>query len=95
MVTRQGITDAKSFIKSVIKDGAESVEFLKSACVGKEILAQVEAGIQEELSNADWTDVEVRFKLAAHSCNFFLFLNCYAFLLMVALLLAWIVKFPP
>ena len=59
-VTRLGITDPKAYIKRVITGpDADGLEFLGTACVGKSILAQVEAGIQEELANGDWVDVEV------------------------------------
>ncbi|GFQ71865.1 hypothetical protein TNCT_696221 [Trichonephila clavata] len=54
-VARLGIRDPKTFLKKKFKD--EGLTFFSSCCVGKYILSQIEATIEEALSCSSWVDV--------------------------------------
>ncbi|GFY01665.1 hypothetical protein TNCV_2608481 [Trichonephila clavipes] len=56
-VARLGIRDPKTFLKKKFKD--EGLTFFSSCCVGKYILSQIEATIEEALRCSSWVDVFV------------------------------------
>uniref|UniRef100_A0A8B9J8P8 E3 UFM1-protein ligase 1 n=1 Tax=Astyanax mexicanus TaxID=7994 RepID=A0A8B9J8P8_ASTMX len=60
-LTRLGIPDPVSYIKKRLK--SSKLLFLRSACVGPEIIAQLEASVEEAISSQTWVDLQVHFKL--------------------------------
>ncbi|XP_035218444.1 E3 UFM1-protein ligase 1-like [Stegodyphus dumicola] len=56
-LSRLGIQDAKSYIRKKYKE--EPLTFLSTCCVGKNILNQLEAAIEEVLYYGTWVDVMV------------------------------------
>lgn len=56
-LVRLGIQDPKTYIRKKFKD--ECVTHLNSVCVGKNILNQIEATIEETLNSGGWVDILV------------------------------------
>lgn len=56
-LTRLGIQDPKSYIRKKFKD--EPIAYLTTLCVGKDIISQVEASLDEVLNSGSWFDVMV------------------------------------
>ncbi|GIY70239.1 e3 UFM1-protein ligase 1 [Caerostris extrusa] len=54
-VGRLGILDPKTYLKKMFKD--EGLVFLSSCCVGKSIINQIEATIEETLNCGTWVDI--------------------------------------
>ncbi|XP_069462524.1 E3 UFM1-protein ligase 1 isoform X2 [Ambystoma mexicanum] len=54
-VARLGIPDAVSYIKKRYKSA--QLLFLKAACIGREIVDQVEASVEEAISSGTWVDI--------------------------------------
>ncbi|GIY39049.1 e3 UFM1-protein ligase 1 [Caerostris darwini] len=54
-VGRLGILDPKAYLKKMFKD--EGLVFLSSCCVGKSIINQIEATIEETLNCGTWVDI--------------------------------------
>lgn len=54
-LVRLGIQDPKTYIRKKFK--GESITYLNSLCVGKNILNQVEATVEEVLNSGMWVDV--------------------------------------
>ncbi|XP_050994963.1 E3 UFM1-protein ligase 1 [Labeo rohita] len=55
-LTRLGIPDPVSYVKKRFK--SSKLLFLKSACVGKAIVDQLEASVEEAVSSATWVDLQ-------------------------------------
>ncbi|XP_067272818.1 E3 UFM1-protein ligase 1 [Pseudorasbora parva] len=55
-LTRLGIPDPISYIKKRFK--SSKLLFLKSACVGRTIVDQLEASVEEAISSAAWVDLQ-------------------------------------
>uniref|UniRef100_A0A671SYJ4 E3 UFM1-protein ligase 1 n=1 Tax=Sinocyclocheilus anshuiensis TaxID=1608454 RepID=A0A671SYJ4_9TELE len=55
-LTRLGIPDSVSYIKKRFK--SSKLLFLKSACVGKAIVDQLEASVEEAINSATWVDLQ-------------------------------------
>uniref|UniRef100_A0A8C2FCK5 E3 UFM1-protein ligase 1 n=1 Tax=Cyprinus carpio TaxID=7962 RepID=A0A8C2FCK5_CYPCA len=55
-LTRLGIPDPVSYIKKRFK--SSKLLFLKSACVGKAIVDQLEASVEEAINSATWVDLQ-------------------------------------
>ncbi|XP_026147411.1 E3 UFM1-protein ligase 1 [Carassius auratus] len=55
-LTRLGIPDPVSYIKRRFK--SSKLLFLKSACVGRGIIDQLEASVEETISSATWVDLQ-------------------------------------
>ncbi|XP_057209113.1 E3 UFM1-protein ligase 1 isoform X2 [Triplophysa rosa] len=55
-LTRLGIADAVGYIKKNFK--SSRLLFLKSACVGKTIVDQLEASVEEAINSATWVDIQ-------------------------------------
>ena len=55
---RLGISEPKSYIKKKLKSDVH-IEFLESCCIGKVIREQIEAEVEEALSNDSWVDILV------------------------------------
>ncbi|XP_051510701.1 E3 UFM1-protein ligase 1-like isoform X2 [Myxocyprinus asiaticus] len=55
-LTRLGIPDPVSYIKKRFK--SHKLLFLKSVCVGKAILDQLEASVEEAINSAAWVDLQ-------------------------------------
>ncbi|XP_073672653.1 E3 UFM1-protein ligase 1 [Garra rufa] len=55
-LTRLGIPDPVSYIKKRFK--SSKLLFLKSVCVGKAIVDQLEASVEEAISSATWVDLQ-------------------------------------
>ena len=55
---RLGITDPKAFIKKRYR--TEPIVYLSTCCAGRGIQEQIEASIEEALSNSSWVDIMVR-----------------------------------
>ncbi|KAF7649689.1 hypothetical protein LDENG_00137600 [Lucifuga dentata] len=53
---RLGIPDPPSYIKKRFK--SSGLLFLRAACVGKLLVDQVEASVEEAVSSATWTDIQ-------------------------------------
>lgn len=60
-LTRLGIQDPKSYIRKKFKD--EPIAYLNTLCVGKNIISQVEASLDEVLNSGSWFDVMVSLSL--------------------------------
>lgn len=73
-LTRLGIQDPKSYIRKKFKD--EPIAYLTTLCVGKNIMSQVEASLDEVLNSGSWFDVMV-------SLSFFIYIF---FLLLITFL---------
>uniref|UniRef100_A0A8B9H931 E3 UFM1-protein ligase 1 n=1 Tax=Astyanax mexicanus TaxID=7994 RepID=A0A8B9H931_ASTMX len=56
-LTRLGIPDPVSYIKKRLK--SSKLLFLRSACVGPEIIAQLEASVEEAISSQTWVDLQL------------------------------------
>lgn len=56
-LTRLGIPDPINYIKKRFK--SSKLLFLKSACVGQALVDQLEASVEEAVSSATWTDLQV------------------------------------
>lgn len=56
-LTRLGISDPVGYIKKNFK--SNKLLFLKSACVGKTIVDQIEASVEEAINSATWVDIQV------------------------------------
>ncbi|XP_049551087.1 E3 UFM1-protein ligase 1 isoform X2 [Orcinus orca] len=54
-LSRLGIPDAVSYIKKRYK--TTQLLFLKAACVGQELVDQVEASVEEAISSGTWVDI--------------------------------------
>lgn len=54
---RLGIPDPSGYIKKRYK--STKLLFLRAACVGQEIVDQVEASVEEAVSSGTWIDVAV------------------------------------
>lgn len=54
---RLGIPDPAGYIKKRYK--STQLLFLRAACVGQEIVDQVEASVEEAISSGNWIDVAV------------------------------------
>ncbi|XP_006865914.1 PREDICTED: E3 UFM1-protein ligase 1 [Chrysochloris asiatica] len=54
-LSRLGILDAVSYIKKRYKSA--QLLFLKAACVGQELVDQVEASVEEAISSGTWVDI--------------------------------------
>ena len=54
---RLGITDPKGFIKKRYK--SEPLVYLSTCCAGPAIQDQIEASVEEALSNSSWVDILV------------------------------------
>ncbi|XP_078504358.1 E3 UFM1-protein ligase 1 [Lissotriton helveticus] len=54
-VTRLGIPNAVNYIRKRYKSA--QLLFLKAACVGREIVDQVEASVEEAISSGTWVDI--------------------------------------
>ncbi|XP_051853385.1 E3 UFM1-protein ligase 1 isoform X3 [Antechinus flavipes] len=54
-LSRLGIPDAVSYIKKRYKTA--QLLFLKAACVGQEIVDQIEASVEEAISSGSWVDI--------------------------------------
>uniref|UniRef100_A0A8C1CT36 E3 UFM1-protein ligase 1 n=1 Tax=Cyprinus carpio carpio TaxID=630221 RepID=A0A8C1CT36_CYPCA len=57
-LTRLGIPDPVSYIKKRFK--SSKLLFLKSACVGKATVDQLEASVEEAINSATWVDLQVQ-----------------------------------
>uniref|UniRef100_A0A671Q6P7 E3 UFM1-protein ligase 1 n=1 Tax=Sinocyclocheilus anshuiensis TaxID=1608454 RepID=A0A671Q6P7_9TELE len=55
-LTRLGIPDPVSYIKKRFK--SSKLLFLKSACVGRAIIDQLEASVEETINSATWVDLQ-------------------------------------
>ncbi|XP_056620823.1 E3 UFM1-protein ligase 1 [Triplophysa dalaica] len=55
-LTRLGISDPVGYIKKNFK--SNRLLFLKSACVGKTIVDQIEASVEEAINSATWVDIQ-------------------------------------
>ncbi|KAA0708866.1 E3 UFM1-protein ligase 1 [Triplophysa tibetana] len=55
-LTRLGISDPVGYIKKNFK--SNGLLFLKSACVGKTIVDQIEASVEEAINSATWVDIQ-------------------------------------
>ncbi|KAL0163803.1 hypothetical protein M9458_039556, partial [Cirrhinus mrigala] len=55
-LTRLGIPDPVNYIKKRFK--SSKLLFLKSACVGKAIVDQLEASVEEAINSATWVDLQ-------------------------------------
>uniref|UniRef100_A0A8C2IYN9 E3 UFM1-protein ligase 1 n=1 Tax=Cyprinus carpio TaxID=7962 RepID=A0A8C2IYN9_CYPCA len=55
-LTRLGIPDPVSYIKRRFK--SSKLLFLKSACVGRAIIDQLEASVEETINSATWVDLQ-------------------------------------
>ena len=67
---RLGITDPKGFIKKRYK--GEPIVYLSTCCAGRGIQEQIEASVEEALSNSSWVDIlvsinEIYFKFTVNS----------------------------
>lgn len=58
-LSRLGIPDAVSYIKKRYK--TTQLLFLKAACVGQELVDQMEASVEEAISSGTWVDIAVCF----------------------------------
>lgn len=56
-LSRLGIPDPAGYIKKRYK--STQLLFLRAACVGQEIVDQVEASVEEAISSGNWIDVAV------------------------------------
>lgn len=56
-MVRLGIPDPSSYIKKRYK--SNKLLFLRAACVGKALVDQVEASVEEAVNSATWTDIQV------------------------------------
>lgn len=56
-LVRLGIPDPSSYIKKRYK--SNKLLFLRAACVGQTLVDQVEASVEEAVSSATWTDIQV------------------------------------
>lgn len=56
-LVRLGIPDPSSYIKKRYK--SNKLLFLRAACVGQALVDQVEASVEEAVSSATWTDIQV------------------------------------
>lgn len=56
-LTRLGIPDPVGYIKKRLK--SSKLLFLRSACVGPEIIAQLEASVEEAISSQTWVDLQL------------------------------------
>uniref|UniRef100_A0A3B1K2F5 E3 UFM1-protein ligase 1 n=1 Tax=Astyanax mexicanus TaxID=7994 RepID=A0A3B1K2F5_ASTMX len=65
-LTRLGIPDPVSYIKKRLK--SSKLLFLRSACVGPEIIAQLEASVEEAISSQTWVDLQVVSEKFISSC---------------------------
>ncbi|GBL86155.1 E3 UFM1-protein ligase 1 [Araneus ventricosus] len=54
-VARLGILDPKTYLKKMFKN--EGLTYLTSCCVGKNIINQVEAALEEALNSGTWVDI--------------------------------------
>ncbi|XP_018555191.1 LOW QUALITY PROTEIN: E3 UFM1-protein ligase 1 [Lates calcarifer] len=55
-LVRLGIPDPSSYIKKRYK--SNKLLFLRAACVGKALVDQVEASVEEAVNSATWTDIQ-------------------------------------
>lgn len=56
-LTRLGIPDPINYIKKRFK--SNNLLFLRSACVGRALVDQLEASVEEAVNSATWTDLQV------------------------------------
>lgn len=70
---RLGIPDPAGYIKKRYK--STQLLFLRAACVGREIVDQVEASVEEAISSGNWIDVAVSNPFSC--CCIYLF--CFTF----------------
>lgn len=56
-LVRLGIPDPSGYIKKRYK--SNKLLFLRAACVGQALVDQVEASVEEAVSSATWTDIQV------------------------------------
>lgn len=71
---RLGIPDPAGYIKKRYK--STQLLFLRAACVGREIVDQVEASVEEAISSGNWIDVAVS---NSFCCCCWIYLCCLIF----------------
>ncbi|XP_055950269.1 E3 UFM1-protein ligase 1-like [Argiope bruennichi] len=54
-VARLGILDPKTYLKKMFKN--EGLTYLTTCCVGKSIISQIEAALDEALNSGTWVDI--------------------------------------